>query len=285
MFNHDHFGAALPDTGNKLIRRDFLKTISLSGISLAFASPVAGGIKHTLSETSELSGVYFTLLFDSRRGVFSVRRKDGTWLLQSATVRVNSMAGKRSVVSGNYLHRAKTVKFSDQLGAGQMLQVISEDLEHKIDIEWRISLYDQMEAVFIEAICHNASSRDYPIYSLEPVYAAGENGGRLFMPGVSTCLTNGAMYYDPGTIHSFGTEFVNPEPYGETKGGKISNVSISGLSETVRTWWNAGFFSGYDKEGLVLGYVENRTSLGSPSSPVQSPTRYRSLPNRFLLTD
>jgi hypothetical protein len=30
----------------------------------------------------------------------------------------------------------------------------------------------------------------------------------------------------------------------------------------VHSWWNVGIFSGYDQEGLVLGYLGNNLSLG-----------------------
>ncbi len=31
---------------------------------------------------------------------------------------------------------------------------------------------------------------------------------------------------------------------------------------TVASWWNVGLFSGYDREGVVLGYLENTKALG-----------------------
>ena len=32
--------------------------------------------------------------------------------------------------------------------------------------------------------------------------------------------------------------------------------------EGRRSWWNLGFFRGYDREGLVCGYLDNQTALG-----------------------
>jgi hypothetical protein len=44
---------------------------------------------------------------------------------------------------------------------------------------------------------------------------------------------------------------------------KLANGSISSQNETIHSWWNAGLFSGYDKEGLVIGYLENNLCLGN----------------------
>jgi len=30
----------------------------------------------------------------------------------------------------------------------------------------------------------------------------------------------------------------------------------------LRSWWNVGFFRGYDQEGLTCGYVDNQSALG-----------------------
>ena len=40
-------------------------------------------------------------------------------------------------------------------------------------------------------------------------------------------------------------------------------VPLSSQNETIHSWWNAGFFSGYDEEGLTMGYLENNLCLGS----------------------
>ena len=82
------------------------------------------------------------------------------------------------------------------------------------------------------------------------------------MPGVSKCITNGEMYYDAGTIHEFGNND-NAISSGNLKGVKLANGPISSQNETIHSWWNAGLFSGYDKEGLVLGYLENNLCLGN----------------------
>jgi hypothetical protein len=70
------------------------------------------------------------------------------------------------------------------------------------------------------------------------------------------------MYYDAGTIHELGTN-EDAVTSGNLKGVKLVNSSISSQSETIHSWWNAGLFSGYDKEGIVIGYLENNLCLGN----------------------
>ncbi len=262
MFMKHHSCPVGSKTANKLIRRDFLKNITLTGLSMTLINPASKGSMLFFTENPAITGEFFTLSFDQKLGLFTILRKDGTILLQNASACINTSSGKRLLSSGSYRHKVSTGKFSDHLGTGQLLKIVSEDLEHRIDFELRISIYNQREAVTIETICTNTSPGDCQVYSLEPVYATGENDGRLFIPGVIKCLTNGAMYYDAGRIHTFGNEFVKQKPYGETKGGRMLNSGLSPSGETVHTWWNAGFFSGYNKEGMVLGYVENKSGLG-----------------------
>jgi alpha-galactosidase len=45
-------------------------------------------------------------------------------------------------------------------------------------------------------------------------------------------------------------------------GARLANESISARHATIASWWNIGFFSGYDREGVVVGYLDNTRSLG-----------------------
>ena len=48
------------------------------------------------------------------------------------------------------------------------------------------------------------------------------------------------MYYNPGEVIDFSSK----------------------NSSTRQSWWNIGLFSGYDREGLAIGAVENLTAQG-----------------------
>ena len=85
--------------------------------------------------------------------------------------------------------------------------IYATDQDGKLDFEIRLSLYDQLQAVTIEAICKNVSDQDIVIQSLEPIRVVDAEGGALNAPEVTRCLTNGSMYYDTGVMHEFGTSY------------------------------------------------------------------------------
>jgi hypothetical protein len=247
---------------NLMNRSGFIKLTSLTGISLAMSSFIPASNLLTGPQRGSVENDFFTIQFDLNQGVFNILRKDGIALLTGGTSGVNSSLGKRILASNSYQHKAESKRIKDLTGNGWMLRINSKDRENSLNFETQISLYDHIHAVFIEVFCTNVSGKDIHVNGIEPLRVLKEVGGSLFIPGVSKCLSNGAMYYDAGMIHSFGTPYQKPEPYGETKGGMLSTSILTSLNETVRSWWNAGFFSGYDREGLVLGFVDNLLGLG-----------------------
>jgi hypothetical protein len=243
-------------------RLNFIKLTSLTGVSLAMSCFVTASPLFAGSRTKNIENEFFSVHFDPDRGVFHIMRGNGRPLLTGGTSTVNTSMGTISVASGSYKHTAESMRVKDHTGSGWMLKILSRDNGHKLDFEIRFFLYDHLQSLFIEAFCKNGSGKDITVYSFEPVVILKEDGSSLFWPGVSKCLTNGAIYYDAGMIHTFGTPYKNPEPYGETKGGMLTRNTVTSSGETVRSWWNTGFFSGYDKEGLVVGFVDNLQGLG-----------------------
>ena len=249
-------------------RRDFIKTASLAGASIAIANPVYA-VRFLPGDNTEIKNDFFTVSFDKKKGTINIYRNNGATLITGATTCVNlpaghagSRTGKRSIASGDYKHTVGSTTFSDPIGSGEKLIIFSIDTEKKTDFEIHLSLYDNLEAITIETICKNVSDNDLIINSLEPLRVIKNEGGILNVPGVLKCITNGEMYYDAGTIHEFGNN-KDAITSGNLKGVKLSNGPIPSQSETIHSWWNAGFFSGYDKEGLVLGYLENHLCLGN----------------------
>ena len=250
-------------------RRDFIKTVSLAGATIAIATPVYAKEFLPGKDNDEIKNNYFTVSFNRKRGTINIFRSNGNPLITGGTVCVNLPAaqanantGKRSITSANYKHTLHSTTFSDQLGQGKKLIIFSKDLDKILNFEIQLSLYDHLEAITIEAICKNVSGRNLLINSLEPLRVIKGEGGILNVPGVSKCITNGEMYYDTGMIHEFGNSD-NAISSGDLKGVKLANGAISSQSETIHSWWDAGLFSGYEKEGLVLGYVENNLCLGN----------------------
>jgi hypothetical protein len=246
-------------------RRDFLKSASLLGLSVALSGPVkalqASGGKFTIRNR------FLAVSFDTGAGTFDVRRRDGRPLLTRATSCVNfGVAGpaatRRRVADGGFRYAAHTQAFTDRLGRGVRLTIRCTDSRQLADVDIHLSLYDGLPALAMEAICTNASRGDIAIHSLEPVRAAAGEGGALHVPGVSKCLTNGEMYFDAGAVHTFGSR-EGAIASGHLKGVSLANGPFPGAGETIHSWWNAGLFSGYDREGVALGYLENTISLGN----------------------
>ena len=188
--------------------------------------------------------------------------------MTGGTVRLNLADGQkdslsvRSITSANYKCTTTSGSFNDQLGTGKKMTILLKDKEKRSDVEIQLSLYDHIMAITIEAICKNVSGNNLVLRSIEPFRVIKNEGGVLNWPGVSKCITNGEMYYDAGTIHEFGKNNDGISS-GNLKGVKLANGPISSQSETIHSWWNAGFFGGYDKEGLAIGYLENNLCLGN----------------------
>lgn len=211
---------------------------------------------------NDLLNSHFQVRFNAKSGLLSVYRVTGQPLISGALSAINSQFGTRISSASNYTYTTVTADVNDDIGAGRMLKICGRDKSKKLDVEIHVALYDQLNAVVLETLYKNVSAHQIVISSVEPLRVLKAEAGSLFYPNVSKCLTNGAMYYDAGTIHTFGTHYKKPEPYGETKGGVISRNALSDNDETVQSWWNAGLFAGYDQEGMSLGYIENQCGLG-----------------------
>ena len=204
---------------------------------------------------------HFAASFDARTGTLSVRRSDGTPFLTGGVACANTDVGKQSTASPGREHSVESSPFRDRLGSGRRMVVVSRDPQKLLDLRVEAAVYDRRRMVTIEAHCTNVSSRDVVVTSLEPIRAVATEGGALRVPGVAACITNGEMYYDAGTLHVFAAD---PPPGSRplVKGARLANESVATGRATVASWWNIGFFNGYEREGVVLGYLENTQALG-----------------------
>lgn len=249
-------------------RRDFIKDASLLGAATAIVNPVS--IVTCLQDNEDgIKNNYFSVSFDKKKRTISIYRTNGTALLTNGAIcanlpvtQTNLHNTKRSIASPVYEHRLEAITFKDALGSGKRLLIFSKDIEGMLNFEIQISLYDNVQTITIEAIAKNVSENDVIINSLEPVRVIKNEGGVFNVAGVSKCITNGEMYFDAGTIHEFGTND-DAVSSGNLKGVKLANGSLSSQSETIHSWWNAGLFSGYDHEGITIGYLENNLCLGN----------------------
>jgi hypothetical protein len=244
-----------------LNRRGFIRSLSLAGASLALAEPSYANITFHSQAAEEIQNRHFRIVFDRKKGSFSVYRADESPFLENATVRVNSADGVKTITQG-YRHTVKSGTYRDALGQGERLVVSGRDKDKRCDIELHLTLYDERPLVTIEAFCRNVSQSDLVVTSIEPLRAIANEGGILHMQGVSKCLTNGEMYFDTGRIHPFGTtEGAITSP--SIKGAQLDNGPIPGQGETIHSWWNAALFAGYERPSVNVGYLDNNVCLGN----------------------
>jgi hypothetical protein len=204
---------------------------------------------------------HFAASFDTRTGTISIRCRDGAPFLSGAAACANTAGGKQSTASAGRAHAVDTATFRDRLGSGQRMSIVCRDPQQALDLHVEVAVYDGRRSVTVEARCTNVSTRDIVVASLEPIRAVPSEGGALRVPGVARCVTNGEMYWDAGRIH----DFAAAPPAGcspPIKGVRLSNESIAPPCSTVASWWNIGLFSGYERDGVALGYLGNTRSLG-----------------------
>ncbi len=218
-------------------RREFLGGMTAFGAALPLAARAVSGAEGT---APQLENEFLAVAFDPACGRVSCARKDGGEFVRGACARANLANGQRSTAELRYRHALDVAPFRDALGAGRRLEVRSTDGERQLDFVLRVELYEGRDAVLFEVECRNVSNDALVVRSIEPLCADRESGGALIWPGATKLLTNGAMYYDAGVV-------AEPAKFRE-KG--------------VRSWWNVGFFRGYDRPGLVCGFVQNDRALG-----------------------
>ena len=256
-------------------RRDFIKNASILGTSAVLARHGSSNSFFPAAE-NEIRNDFFRVSFDLAKGRINVFKTNETPFLVGASVAVNLITSSNShdqptkitIASPRYKHKVSSVALNDLPGQGRQLVISSQDRNSQLNIETRISLYDHFYEVILETICKNISAQDIGIRSIEPIRTIQFEGGSLYVPGVSTCITNGEMYFDAGLIHEFGNKEGSISG-SDLKGVKLANGPIVTSTETetgtetVHSWWNAGLFSGYEKEGLVIGYLDNDSCLGN----------------------
>jgi alpha-galactosidase len=246
---------------HSLSRRDFIKSVSLAGASMA-VSASAGNAAVGTENDAGIGNEHFTVSFDGNQGTYAIRRGDGTPLVTNGTTAVNFRTDTYPLATGDFKHSVQSTRFSDRLGSGDKLTVTSTDANNRINIELNLALYDHLPAIVLEVRCTNVSEQDMIIHGIEPLRVAAAEGGILHAPGVTKCITNGQMYFDDGTIHVFGDR-EGGVASSALKGVRLSNEPFPGPNETIHSWWNAGLFSGYDEGSIALGWLANDLCLGT----------------------
>ena len=141
-------------------RREFLKYVSLTGLSLAISDPIKASHRLFQDNKTEIQNEFFTLSFDEKNGRFNIKQTNGNFSITNSTVRANTPRGKISISQSNYKHSLEQIVVSDRLGSGKRLIIYSKDLDGDLDFETHLTLYDKWNAVIVETACKNVSSSD-----------------------------------------------------------------------------------------------------------------------------
>lgn len=225
---------------NSISRRSFLRDIPLTAAGLPFVLKINTNQAGASEKGPVLSNNFFKIYLHQETGRFSVYRTNGNVLMPDCSMMAVSSDKEIRPDAPGFHHRTEVTKVNDAWGVGKRLLIQSAGINMPWMFTHSITMYDRYPGIFLDMSCVNKS--DVPV-NVESLFAVTppENGvASLLWPGTSKVLTNGPMYYDPGTLYPFSA----PE------------------ENTVQSWWNAGFFSGYKTEALVCGALENLKAQG-----------------------
>lgn len=207
-----------------------------------------------------LEGRHFSITIDRVDGSVAIKDHKGEVFIGAFEFALH--CGSKELVPGKGSFRLKRIGLpGNHEDGGNSVFLQYSDEKSGFNTTVRLSLPDSIRAVIAEVTCTNISADSLPLQSIEPVRLIARNGGFLRFGNSDNCLTNGAMYYDAGMIHRMDSIYVKPEPYGETKGGKMLNTTLD-FPESAESWWNIALFSDSHKEALSAGYITNDNSLG-----------------------
>lgn len=182
----------------------------------------------------------FLVDYDLDRGSATLTHRDDTLVLARTAARALTQPRSRSTSDPDYVRTARVERARDRLGDGDCLVVDCVDAAQEIDFRVRIRLCDHLDAVTFETSCHNRSSHDLVIESLEPVSALPASGGGFCWSGARAALTNGYSFQDPGQVTQVNP--LQPRP--------------------LASRWNLALSRERDPGGLVLGFLDHQLAEG-----------------------
>ena len=234
-------------------RRKFIQTVAVAGASLPLQLRGAESLTAP-SAPPQLRNQFFEVLFDTATGKLHARRKGGDVLLAHAVARAVTASGVRHTAEPEYRREVAVAKIDDALGSGEQLVARCVDGKQRLNFEIRVTLCDARPMLVVETIARNPSATEpLLVRSVEPLRATAEDAGGLVWPGVTKLLTNGLLYSNPGRVLDFPAH------------------------DPIQSWWNVALFAGENREGLVIGHLENKSSLGQVTvAPAKVPSSFGS---------
>jgi len=170
-------------------RRDFIKSISLAGASIALADNISAD-SFLPADNAEIKNAFFTISFDQKKGKINVHRSSGDTWLTGGVVCLNTSGGRQLINSVSYRFKAISRATDERLGRTEQLIVQCNDRREKWDVEIHLSLYERVNGIVVEVICKNVSSKELILESIEPIRAIKDESGGLNVHGAAKCITN-----------------------------------------------------------------------------------------------
>ncbi len=233
-------------------RRSFLKNSLLSAGAVyaeqraSLARSKAKTPKGLTGEKVRLTSRHLSLEYDLGKGRASLFFPDGSPLLLNATAAAVFPNGQALAADSNYSRQGSTSHSKDPVIPGSSLTVTCRDSNKRLDLELLITLLEDQPGAVFEVVLVNVSGTEILVRHAEPVRALlNEGAGCAFgakeqWTSTNRVLTNGYMYYDPGSL--------------------LHSDSLG--HQDFTSYWNAAFHRPDTRQTLVMGYLENRTAEG-----------------------
>jgi alpha-galactosidase len=199
------------------------------------------------------------IVFNKKSGRYSVEQKNSKFLIENASASAITKSGVYTTEKQNYSY--KTRELTEPNGNNKFI-VEGKDINGKLDFKQIFTFYKSSESFSTEIIYKNVSKNAINILGIQALRLVKEERGIFHWNNASHCLTNGAMYYDAGNIQPLDKPWIRPKPYGETKGGVISDTFLTKNPFTAQSWWNITLFGSKDQNSLTAGYLLNANTLG-----------------------
>ena len=233
-------------------RRCFLKNSLLSvgslyaGQEASHSQAVGTKSKSEVGEKVRLTSRHLSLEYDLGKGQASLFFPDGSPLLLSTTAAAIFPNGRALASDSDYSRQGNTSHSNDPVIPGNSLTIACRDSQKHLDFELLITLLEDQPGAVFEVLLNNVSGSEILVRHAEPVRALlSERAGCAFganeqWTSANRMLTNGYMYYDPGSL--------------------LHSDSLG--HQDFTSYWNAAFYKPDSRQTLVVGYLENQAAEG-----------------------
>ena len=211
-------------------RRTFLELSAAGGLAQAGISLAAG--QAGTPQPNSIENRFFRVVVDPAKGVFSAWRGGRQLLLNTHAAASGRVPFDLS--NPRYNRSASAARINDAIGAGHQLVLSGADTRKEADLELRLAIYDDLDALFAEIAVLNPSAKPLPVSRLEPVRAQMDELGALLW-NADRILTNGYIYYDPGEMQDY----------------------VFTSRRSFESFWNIALHDSESRRTLVIGSIEN----------------------------